>query len=141
MKVTPFLLFDGDCAEAMRFYQTCLGGQLTMIEVAQTRMKDWLPIELHDRIAHAQLISSAIELVATDWLHPTRKRVQGNSVAVYLESDTFAELHAAFEPLSHRSDAELLDELHDLPFGTYGHLADRYGVHWFFRGKSSGVAL
>ncbi len=26
---TPFLLFDGDCAEAMTFYRECLGGELT----------------------------------------------------------------------------------------------------------------
>jgi uncharacterized glyoxalase superfamily protein PhnB len=34
------------------------------------------------------------------------------------------------------ADSDLLDELHDEPFGTYGHLADRYGVHWFFRGDT-----
>jgi hypothetical protein len=32
------------------------------------------------------------------------------------------------------ADKDLLDDLRDLPFGAYGHLADRYGVHWFFRG-------
>ena len=26
MKLTPFLPFDGDCAEAMAFYRACLGG-------------------------------------------------------------------------------------------------------------------
>jgi uncharacterized glyoxalase superfamily protein PhnB len=29
----------------------------------------------------------------------------------------------------------LLDDLRDVPFGSYGHLADKYGVHWFFRGE------
>ncbi len=42
----------------------------------------------------------------------------------------------AFDKLSLGADPDLLDELHDGPFGTYGHLADRYGVHWFFRGDS-----
>jgi uncharacterized glyoxalase superfamily protein PhnB len=32
---------------------------------------------------------------------------------------------------------ELLDDLRDLPFGSYGHLADKYGVHWFFQGDKS----
>jgi len=22
-----------------------------------------------------------------------------------------------------------------MPFGTYGHLADKYGVHWFVQGE------
>jgi hypothetical protein len=38
----------------------------------------------------------------------------------------------------HCADPDLLDDLRDLPFGTYGHLADRYGVHWFFQGDSAG---
>ena len=33
------------------------------------------------------------------------------------------------------ADKNLLDDLHDLSFGTYGHLADKYGVHWFFQGE------
>jgi PhnB protein len=27
---TPFLLFDGNCAEVMSFYHSCLGGELTL---------------------------------------------------------------------------------------------------------------
>ena len=34
------------------------------------------------------------------------------------------------------ADPDLLDDLRDMPFGTYGHLADRYGVHWFFQGPA-----
>jgi len=22
-----------------------------------------------------------------------------------------------------------------MPFGSYGHLADRFGIHWFFKGE------
>ena len=36
------------------------------------------------------------------------------------------------------ADPDLLDDLRDLPFGSYGHLADRYGVHWFFHGEPAG---
>ena len=39
-----------------------------------------------------------------------------------------------FDGLSVGADKMLLDELRDMPFGTYGHLADKYGVHWLFRG-------
>ena len=28
MNLTAFLLFDGNCAEAVAFYQVCLGGEL-----------------------------------------------------------------------------------------------------------------
>jgi hypothetical protein len=41
-----------------------------------------------------------------------------------------------FDKLAAGADSDLLDDRRDMPFGVYGHLADRYGVHWFFRGES-----
>ena len=35
MKLSPFLLFDGNCAEAMEFYHSCLGGDLSMIRLVK----------------------------------------------------------------------------------------------------------
>lgn len=40
LNVTPFPLFDGNCAEAMAFYQSCLGGDLTITKVAETPMRE-----------------------------------------------------------------------------------------------------
>jgi PhnB protein len=36
IRCTPFLLFDGNCAEAMTFYHACLGGKLSMTKLAGT---------------------------------------------------------------------------------------------------------
>jgi len=33
LRATPFLFFDGNCAEAMTFYQKCLGGELTLTKL------------------------------------------------------------------------------------------------------------
>ena len=38
MKLTPFLLFDGNSAEAMRFYRACLGGELRITKLGDTPM-------------------------------------------------------------------------------------------------------
>ena len=43
INLTPLLLFEGNCAEAMAFYQSCLGGDLTTTKVADTPMKDHMP--------------------------------------------------------------------------------------------------
>jgi PhnB protein len=132
--LTPFLLFDGDCAEAMEFYRACLGGDLSLIKLGDTPMKDQLPPDRHQRIVNAHLKSGAIEFSATDWLHPTQVPKQGNMAAMYVSGDTYDELKPIFDKLSVGSDKELLVELCDMPFGVYGHLTDRYGVGWFFRG-------
>lgn len=137
LALTPFLLFDGNCAEAMRFYHSCFGGDLTLIPLSETPMKAQFPPEKHHRITYSQLKSGAIEFSATDWLHPTRRPVQGNTTAIYLTGAGYDELSPIFEKLREGADSELLDELRAMPFGTYGHLIDRYGVGWFFRGASS----
>jgi PhnB protein len=55
MSLTPFLLFDGNCAEAMVFYQACLGGQLALTKVGDTPVKDQLPPEQHSKVTYAHL--------------------------------------------------------------------------------------
>jgi uncharacterized glyoxalase superfamily protein PhnB len=37
LECTPFLLFDGNCAEAMTFYHQCLGGELTLTKAPASR--------------------------------------------------------------------------------------------------------
>ncbi len=135
IKLTPFLLFDGNCAEAMSFYQSCLGGDLTITKVGDTPMKDHMPPEQHHKVAYAQLKSGVMEFSATDWLHPKRIPKQGNTVAMYVNGGKYEELRAVFDRLAAGADTELLDDLRDMPFGSYGHLADKFGVHWFFRGE------
>ena len=134
LNLTPFLLFDGNCAEAMKFYQSCLGGELTLTPVKDTPMKVQYSAEQQDRIIYAQLNTGKLEISATDWLHATRKPKQGNTVALRLHGATYPELRAIFDKLSIGADPALLDDLRDLPFGSYGHLADKFGVHWFFQG-------
>ena len=54
---------------------------------------------------------------------------------MYVVGGTNSDLEDIFDKLSLGADRDLLDELEDMPFGTYGHLADKFGVHWFFRGE------
>lgn len=134
VSLTPFLLFEGNCAEAMRFYQSCLGGDLDITRVGEMPTADQFSPEQRHKVAHAQLTSGTIQFSATDWLHPTRAPHWGNTVAMYVSSGTYDQLKDIFDKLSVGADRTLLDDLRDMPFGTYGHLADKYGVHWFFQG-------
>ena len=138
INLTPFLLFDGNCAEAMTFYQSCLGGELTLTRISDTPMKDQLPPALQQKVAHANLKNDKIEFSATDWMHPVRKPKQGNTVCMYINGGNYDELKQIFDKLSEGADKDLLDDLRDMPFGSYGHLADKFGVHWFFQGEKKG---
>ena len=97
INLTPFLLFDGNCAEAMTFYQSCLGGELAITMVKDSFMKDQTPPEHHNKVVYAHLKSGAIEFSATDWLHPTRTPKLGNTVCLYINGGKFGELKAIFD--------------------------------------------
>jgi PhnB protein len=135
LRLTPFLLFDGNCAEAMEFYSACFGGDLILTRLADTPMKDQFPAGQHHKIVNAHLKTVAVEFSATDWLHPTRSPKQGNTTAMYISSTKLDELRTIFDKLANGADKEFLVDLRDMPFGVYGRLTDRYGVEWFFRGE------
>jgi PhnB protein len=135
LHATPFLLFDGNCAEAMTFYHDCIGGELTLTKLGDTPMKDMLPPEKHDRIINAHIKSGDIEISATDWMaSPEFDPVQGNTTAIFVSGQDMDEMTNIFEKLKDGDNNTRLQELHEMPFGMYGQFYDKYGVQWIFRG-------
>ena len=133
LRCTPFLLFDGECAEAMTFYHACLGGELTMSKLGDSPMKDALPAEKHDRIINGHLKSGALEISATDWMaSPQFEPVQGNTSAIFVTGSDYDEMRVVFDKLKDGKNNSRLQELHDLPIGKYGQFYDKFGVQWIF---------
>ena len=129
--LTPYLLFQGDCQQAMEFYQSCFGGELRVTKVKDSPAKQWMSAALHDKVVNAQLQSESVDISASDWLRPDRTAVRGNTVCLYLNGGTLPELRALFEKLSQGS--EITDPLKEMFFGTYGALNDKFGVRWMFQ--------
>jgi PhnB protein len=129
--LTPYLLFDGSCHQAMEFYQACFGGELTATRVKDCPAKDHMPAFQQEKIVNARLRSGKLDISASDWLRPDQAAVRGNTVCLYLSGGTFPELKALFEELS--AGAEVTDPLKEQFFGTYGALNDKFGVRWMFQ--------
>ena len=135
LRCTPFLLFDGNCAEAITFYHRCLGGDLSLTKLGDTPMKDQFPKDKHNRIINAQLVSGNIDISATDWMaSPSLDPIQGNTFAIYVIGKPYEELKSGFDKLSVGAEKETFQDLHEMPFGMYGQFYDKYGVQWIFRG-------
>ncbi|MGA2524868.1 MAG: VOC family protein [Candidatus Bathyarchaeia archaeon] len=138
IKTYPFLLFDGNCAEAMTFYHKCLGGELSLTRLGDTPMKEMFPPEKRNRIINAHLKNGDVDISATDWMaSPAFNPVQGNTFAIFVTGKTYDELKAVFDKLSEGADKTPVrfQELHDLPIGVYGQFHDKYGVPWIFLGE------
>ena len=83
------------------------------------------------------LKSGAIEISATGWMaSPVYEPTQGDTCAIFVIGGAFDELKTVFDNLRDGAEKERFQELHDLPFGTYGQFTDRFGVHWIFKGDS-----
>jgi PhnB protein len=138
LQTTPFLLFNGNCAEAMTFYQSCLGGELTLIKLSDTPMKEQFPEAKHNRIIYAQLKNNQINFSATDWMaSPNLEPRQGNTFAIYITGNTYEELKTAFDKLAvdAEKDNRTFIELNNAPMGPYGQFTDKYSVSWIFKGE------
>lgn len=135
LRCTPFLLFDGNCAEAMTFCHTCLGGELTLTRLGDTPMKEMFPVEKHKRIINAHLKAGDIEISATDWMaSPEFDPLQGNTYAMFVLGNIYDELKTVFDKLKDGVNNKRSQELHEMPFGIYGQFYDKYGVQWIFKG-------
>lgn len=114
--LTPYLLFDGKCQQAMEFYKSCLGGELAATKVKDSPAKDFMPAFQQDKIVNASLRNGKLEIFASDWLRPAQIPIRGNTVCLYLSGGTLEELKTLFERLS--DGAEVTDPLKLQFFGT-----------------------
>jgi PhnB protein len=65
-QLNTYLFFDGNCADAMRFYERTLGGKLTLMTHAESPMAAQTPPGSADRIMHARLDFDGGMLMASD---------------------------------------------------------------------------
>ena len=124
--LSPYLNFNGNTADAMRFYQSVLGGDLNIqtfgdAGVAQNDNEKNLTL-------HAALTVDGITLFASDG-RPDQKVIFGDNVHLSLQGSDSAGLTGYFNGLAAGGQV-------DMPLAkqfwgdTFGMLTDKFGVHW-----------
>lgn len=131
-KITAYLFFNGNCAEAMRFYEGVLGGKLEMMKFGDGP-PDVCPEGAADRVMHACLTTvDGQSLMASDVM-PGQPDQGHKGFAVSLGFPTAAEAKRAFDALA---DGGKVAMPLDKTFWTeaFGMLTDRFGVEWMIGG-------
>jgi PhnB protein len=132
LNTNPYLHFMGNTEEALKFYRSAIGGEITNL----TRYKD-MPggekMSVHDqeKIIHASLtIGKGNMLMATDALESMGQNLTfGNNfhICVYAESE--AEADKAFAALS--AGGTIYMPMNRTFWGSYfGMCGDKFGVRW-----------
>ena len=128
----PYLFFDGNCAEAMRFYERTLGGKIEMMMTHKDAppSENAMPPGMADRIMHARLAFGNGErvLMASDAMagHPYDK-MQGFSLSWTVA--TAADAKRVFDALAQGGEVRMPMQK---TFWTeaFGMLVDRFGTPW-----------
>ena len=128
MKIVSYLNFDGDCAEAMRFYADLLGGEIVaMFPFRGTPAEEFVQEGCKDQIMHARVNIGDQALMGSD--APSDRAEQPQGFAVTLLVDTPAEGERIFNGLAEGGSVTM-------PFqptfwsAAFGMVTDRFGTPW-----------
>ena len=130
LTLTPYLLFDGTCRDAMEFYQSCLGGDLELTKVKDSAARNQMPVFQQEKVLNARLRNGTLDIEASDWLRQAETPMRGNTMCMYLSGGNWHIVTEMFDRLA--EGADITDPLKKEFFGYYGALNDRYGVRWMF---------
>jgi PhnB protein len=128
MRLNTYLLFNGNCAEAFRFYEQCLGGKITaLLDHSAMPPSDNIPAEWRDKIMHARLEIGDQVLMASDAPPAYAQPNQGFNIHLDLADPTEAE--RIFNALAENGTVKM-------PFAQtfwayrFGMLVDQFGIPW-----------
>jgi PhnB protein len=128
MQLSPYLAFNGQCAEAFKFYEKCLGGKLEgMMTHGQSPMAQQVPPEWRDKIIHARLIVADQALMGADVPPQHYKQPQGFSVSINVKE--IAEGERIFNALAESGKVQMPFQKTFWSAG-FGMATDRFGTPW-----------
>jgi PhnB protein len=129
MKLTPYLQFAGNAAEALDFYAAAFGGEVTMKgtygESPMPSDDDW-----KDKIMHARLVFDNNMMMLSDSFKGQAPLTTGN-VQLSIEISDAAKIDSIFNAMAEGGAVTM--QLQEQFWGAkFGMLTDKFGISWMF---------
>ena len=128
MQLHPYLLFNGNCAEAFKFYEQTLGGEIeNIVNFNGTPAAEQAPPEWVDKVLHATLAFGDERLLGSDAPPGHYEQPKGFSVSLSLNDRDKGE--RIFNALAEGGTTTM-------PFSKtfwaegFGMCTDRFGIPW-----------
>jgi PhnB protein len=128
VKLNPYISFRTNAREAMEFYKSVFGGELTVSTFGESNAAQ--SDEEKDLLMHAVLETDFLTLMASDTMKQM-ERTLGDNISLSLngESNDEVALREIWEKLA--QDGTVAVPLDKAPWGdTFGMLTDKFDVHW-----------
>ena len=128
MQLNPHLSFNGQCEEAFKFYQECLGGKIQMMMTwGESPMADQVSAELRDKIIHATLIVGETAMSGGD--SPSDQYEEPKGFAITIQVNDPADAERVFNALA--EDGTVTMPMQQTFWAVrFGMLVDRFGIPW-----------
>jgi PhnB protein len=125
-RLNPYLAFNGDARDAMEFYRSVFGGELTINTHGEYGNPD---PAMADKVMHAQLETDAGYTLMGSDIMPDMPFNPGDTITVSLSGDEADPLRRYWEKLSESGTVTM--PLEKQMWGDeFGMCTDRFGVSW-----------
>jgi len=127
--IVTYLNFNGNCREAMKFYQRCLGGELSIMPFSEAPGD--FPKEAKDRVMHARVTKDGTTLLMASDTMPGSNFVQGTNFSISIDCQSAEETDRLFNAFG--ENGKITMPLQDAFWGArFGILRDQFGINWMF---------
>ncbi len=125
-QLNPYLTFDGNAREAMEYYKSIFGGELTVNTFGEFGSPD--PAAA-DRVMHASLTTPKGYILFASDTAPGMPFTPGNTMTVSLSGDPGEGLEDAWAKLSDGGQVHVKFEK-QMWGDVFGQCVDKYGIQW-----------
>ncbi|MBA2334816.1 MAG: VOC family protein [Blastocatellia bacterium] len=126
--VQPYLMFPGNCEEAINYYKDCMDGEILY---SQTYGDSPMAAEgMNDKIMHCTLKIGDTQIMAADSM-PDQPASVGSNIHLALGSDDIAKTESMFNKMSEGGKVTMPMEK-TFWAERFGMLTDKFGINWMF---------
>ena len=137
MQVNPYLMFNGNCAEALKFYEEALGAKIEFsMPFEGSPACDTVPAEWGQKILHATISIGDTKVMASDAPPGHYQAPQGISVSLALQDAAKGE--EIFNALSENGQVQMPYQPTFWAAG-FGMCVDRFGIPWMVNVEQAGA--
>lgn len=131
MQIMPYIMFNGNCEEALKFYENTLGGEIKDLMRFEGSPAENMS-EDKQKVMHAHFaVDGNLLFMASDSGSGGQQAVSGGMVHLSLNFTDAGRIQQVFSAMSEAGNVTM--PLQDTFWGaTFGMLTDRFGVNWMF---------
>ncbi len=136
MQLNPYLMFNGQCEAAFKFYEKVLGGKIeAMLPHAGAPAEQQVPPEWRNKIMHARLVVDNHVLMGSDAPPQYQQTPQGFSVSLSVAKP--ADADRIFNALAENGTVRMPIQK-TFWSARFGMLIDRFGIPWMVNCEQAG---